>query len=506
MSVCRSGRPDCGSGHECVRCRAEQAAARGTTPEEMLRAYFDVSGQGTETADREVVPRAEEPDDLVVIELDIDDVDVDTSADEAVNVGIDARYEYAGAPRDGEPVVHALLELTPRGRGLMHGEGGPVSHVILALDVSASMNEPDKFPLLLEALRRMLYDLQDPDAPDVLISVVAFAKGAKRLIDGVAARNLDPRDVEATLRASPLLFGRYTDFAGALLRAGRIAFDSHAANRRLPLRIVALTDGRPQDFERAARAMTMVQRIPVDVDCLAFGDDADVLTMKRLLCGRRGGTVKHIDAESIGDAFARVADVAQRVVAKRCIVDVELVGGVVGGEVWRHRPGRHAFGRSAFALGVRFQADLGTLQRGRTYSLVLQLRLPTTEADETEIGRVVVRIPGEGGAQSFEHRLWLPRHAGGALPEPDPEVRGAVEIVSGIDTADVEKVLASLIARRELHAAERRSLRLVRLLDKAIEAVRRTGSLDALSKAEFAALSAHTRTVIATSTKPLPVE
>ena len=499
MSVCRSGRPDCGPGRECVRCRAEHAAALETAPEEMLRAYFDVSRRGTETADREVVPRVEDHDDLVVLDLEPDDVDADTSGDEAVSVSVDVKYEYPTVPQDGEPVVHALIELTPRGRGLMHGEGGPVSHVILALDVSASMNKPDKFPLLLEALRRMLYDLQDPDSPDVLISVVAFAKGAKRLIDGVSAKHLDPRDVESTLRTSPLLFTRYTDVAGALLRAGRIAHDGHAANRRLPLRIVVLTDGRPQDFERAAEAMARVQRIPVDVDCLAFGEDADVLTMKRLLCGRRGGTVKHIDAESIGDAFARVAEVAQRVVAKRSLVDVELVGGAVGGEAWRHRPGRHAFGRGAFELGRRFRADLGTLERGRGYSLLLQLRLPRTDADETEIGRVVVRIPGDGGAQIFEHRLWIARSPESGLPEPEADVREAVAIVSGIDSADVEKVLASLLARRGLHAAERRSERLVRLLDKAIETVRRTGSLEALSKAEFAALSAHTRTVLATT-------
>jgi Mg-chelatase subunit ChlD len=469
----------------------------------MLRAYFDVSGRGTETSDREVVPRGEDTEGLFVAELDDHDDDSDTGPTEAVSVAVETRFEYADAPADAEPVVHALVELTPRGLGLVHGSGGPVSHVILALDVSASMNRPDKFPLLLEALRRMLYDLQDPDSPDVLISVVAFSMGAERLVDGVAARNLDPRDLEATLRASPLLFGRYTDVAGALGRAGRIAYDAHRENRRMPLRIVVLTDGRPQDFEAAAAAMSRVERVPVDVDCLAFGEDADVLTMKRLLCGRRGGTVKHIDAESIEDAFARIAEVAQRIVAKRSLVDVELVGGTVGGEAWRHRPGRHAFGRGAFELGVRFGTDLGTLIRGRTYSLVLQLRLPRTDADETEIGRVVVRIPGEGGARTFEHVLAIPRVPGCDLPDPDADVRAAVDIVSGVDATDVEKVLASLVARREMHAAERRSERLVKLLDKAIETVRRTGSLDALSKAEFAALSAHTRTVLAT-TKTLP--
>jgi len=400
MPACRHGRPDCRPGNECIRCRAEQAAALQSTPEDMLRAYFDASDPGTESGE---VPSAGASREVVLLDLDVDQVatDADSASGELVWIDMQAKYEYDSAPKDAEPVVHALLELTPSGPGLMHGEGGAVSHLILALDVSASMNRPDKYPLLLEALRRMLYDLQDPDAPDVLISVVAFAKGAKRVIDGVPARHLDPRELEATLGASPLLFGRYTDIGGALLKSGRIANDSHRANRRLPLRIVVLTDGRPQDFQRASQAMTLVGRVPVDVDCLAFGEDADVLTMKRLLCGRRGGTVKHIDSETIGDAFVRVGEVARRIVAKRALIEVQLVGGVVGGEVWRHRPGRHAFGRGAFAMGVHFEADLGTLERRRTYSLVLQLRLPRTEADETEIGRLTVRIPGDGGPQTF---------------------------------------------------------------------------------------------------------
>lgn len=497
MSVCRSGRSDCEPGNECVRCRAERAASHEAAPEDVLRAWFDVACEGPATSDRDVVPRAAEPEAPRALVVPADDADPDTGADEPVSVSVVARFDHAEAPQDGEPVVHALVELTPRGRGLTDGRDGAVAHVILALDVSASMNAPDKLPLLLEALRRMLYELQDPDCPDVLVSVVAFAKGAERVVDAVPARHLDPRELEAKLRASPLLFGRYTDVAGALLRAGRIAHDAHAADRRLPLRIVVLTDGRPQDHESAAGAMALVQRVPVDVDCLAFGDDADVLAMKRLVCGRRGGTVKHVDAESIGDAFARIAEVAPRIVAKRALVDVELVGGCVGGGAWRHRPGRHAFGRGAFQMGVRFRTDLGTLQRGRTYSLVLQLRLPRTTARETEAGRIVVRIPGAGGACSYELPLVIPRHPGATLGARDPDVLAAVQIVNGADSADVEKVLASLLARRDLHAAEHRSERLVRLLDKAIETVRRTGSLEALSKAEFAALAAHTRTIVA---------
>jgi len=507
MTDCRFGRSLCREGQECARCRAERAVDDAATPEDMLRAYFDVSGQSDDTTDRAVVPRCDiadaespstaslEPDDLVLIDT-LDELCADENDDEDVHVDIDVSFEYASAPADAEPVVHALVELTPRGRSLTQASAGPVSHVILALDVSASMDDPKKLPLLIEALKRMLYDLQDPDAPDVLISIVLFAYGAAKLFDAVPARELDPREIETALRSSPLMFGRYTDVAGALLRAGRIAYDAHSADKRMPLRIVVLTDGHPQDYAAAASAMAMIQKIPVDVDCLAFGEDADVLAMKRLICGRRGGTVKLVQADTIGDAFARVAEVAQLVVAKRSLLDVELSGGVVGGAAYRHRPGRHSFGSAAFVAGTRFSADLGTLQRDRTYSVLVQLRLPWTDAAETEIGSVVVRVPGEGGPRIFERVVSIPRHPGNQLGAPDHSVRNAVEIVNGLGDADMEQVLASLMARRELLAAEQRSERLVGILDRAIARIRTTGSMDGMSKAEIAALASHTRTVV----------
>ena len=392
--------------------------------------------------------------------------------------------------------MHTLVEITPRGTSLTGGRSGPAAHLILALDLSASMDRPDKYPVLVQALRRMFIDLQDPDAPDVLISVVAFAMGAETILHAAPARSVDPRDLEALLAQSALRFTRYTDVGGALLMAGRIARDAHHDDRRMPLRIMVLTDGRPQDVDRATRVMASIERVPVDVDCFAFGADADIATMKRLICGRRGGTVKLVEPDTIGEAFERVAEVAQRIVAKRSLIDVELVGGVVGGAVFRHRPARHAFGPSAFQGGVHFFTDLGTLERGRTYSLVLQMRLPATTAEETEMGHLTLRVPGEGGPVTFEHLLAIPRHAGSAAVEPAQAVRTAWDIVSGAGTTDTAAVLASLRARRELLAAEQRSERLIAILDRAIDSISRRGSLEGLSAVEMAALTSHTRTVV----------
>ena len=46
---------------------------------------------------------------------------------------------------------------------------------------------------------------------------------------------------------------------------------------------------------------------------------------------------------------------------------------------YRFRPARHRYGDDAFEGGKKFVRDLGTLESGRTYSLLFQVRLPVAK-------------------------------------------------------------------------------------------------------------------------------
>jgi hypothetical protein len=356
------------------------------------------------------------------------------------------------------------------------------------------MNHPDKYPVLTKALEGMIEDLQDSGGRDVLLSLVAFAKGAETRFRDVPVSRLSGRDVIEALDKSPLRFGRYTDIVGALGRAGKIAYDSHKANPILPVRIYVMTDGKPQDVEGAAEMMQRVGKLPVDVDAFAFGADSDVGLMKRLISGHRGGTVKHLRKETLGEAYGRVGEVAQRVVAKRALLSVELGAGVVGGAAFRFRPARHAYGQNAFEHGRLFEADLGTLEAGRAYSLLLQVRLPQTSGGDTEIGTVKLRVPGWGGPQEFRATLAIPRHTDATTIEADPVVEEARQVLEALDDEDPETLLKALRARRKMYIAERRDPYLLEVVDKAIAELEEAGNLEALSSNERAALTAHTAT------------
>jgi uncharacterized protein YegL len=402
--------------------------------------------------------------------------------------------EYASIPRSSDPIVNVLADITPVGPPVVRPGAGPVAHVILLLDLSASMNHPDKYPVLTEALSGMLHELASPQSADVLLSIVLFAYGSETLFRDTPASRLVPRQVLASIDASPLRFGRYTDAAGALKIAGRIAADQLRANRGMPTRIYMLTDGKPQDVPRTTENFGRLRAFSVDVDSLAFGADADIGLLQGLVSGGRGGTVKLVRPDTLGDAFDRIAEVAQRVVCNRAVVEFDPGRGVMPRSAYRYRPGRHKFGDDAFAGGTTFRADLGALESGRTYSLLFELRVPESHADITDVGRLTLRVRRADSVRDFGAMVVVPRTGDDSLPEPDNEVVAARDVLAALTGNDAETQLRALRLRRDAYVRERRDPRIVAIIEKAIRSLETEGSLAALSAHECAALQSHTCT------------
>lgn len=411
-----------------------------------------------------------------------------------LEVAIDALFGVSSAPAETDPAVDLLVTLTPNGPPLLDPKAGPVTHLVLALDISASMNTADKYPVLTRALSGMLADLRKDDAVSVLLSVVVFAHGSEVLFREIPAKDLSPRQLLDALDQSQLRFTRYTDLVGALGRAGRLAHDSVQKNKALPVRIYVLTDGRPQDVGGARIVMERIHKLPVDIDGLSFGDDADIACLSSLISGSRGGTVKHVRPDTIEVAFGRIGDVAQRVIAPRAILDLELRSGVVGGAAYRFRPARYRYGDDAFDMGRLFSRDLGTLESGRSYWLLFQVRLPVAKGSETEVGRLTLRVAGFGGARVFERLVSIPRHNGRGQTAVVAEVAAARDVVDALDNDDPMATLRALKMRKELYEKEHRDRHVIEVLDRAIAELERHGSLTALSQGDQAVLISHTLT------------
>jgi hypothetical protein len=76
---------------------------------------------------------------------------ITSDADPQLTVDIRPRLEFDAVARNTDPAVHVLVDIAPDGPPFLNAADGPVAHVILLLDVSASMNQPAKYPVLTEA-------------------------------------------------------------------------------------------------------------------------------------------------------------------------------------------------------------------------------------------------------------------------------------------------------------------------------------------------------------------
>ena len=417
--------------------------------------------------------------------------DIDSHA----QIEIRAVYQYSSVPADEPPLLGVLVEVQVFGEPIVSDAEGAVAHVILALDLSASMRHPDKYPVLREAVGSMLDDLHEDDAANVLLSIVVFSKRAEVLFREIPAKSLSKSVLFRAIEQSKQCFGNYTDIPGALSHAGRIAYDQCRMSRTMPVRVYLLTDGKPQDIGGAQAAAERLAKVHADLHALAFGADADVRILQELFAGKRGGTVKSIRAETIGSAFERVAAVAQKVVATRCLIDVRLAPGVVGGNAFRYRPARVKFPDPAFIEGKQFKTDLGTIEEGRKYGLLFEVRPPEREEGVTELGEITVSIPSYGGPIVSKLPLNIPRTAPGSLPgEEETAVRTARDILDAISDHDPKTALRALRLRRSIYEQEKRDPGLLKLLDKAISLLESTGSLDGLAPDDYATLMAHTCT------------
>jgi Ca-activated chloride channel family protein len=102
----------------------------------------------------------------------------------AENVPFAVVTEVAGCPWNGE---HRLLRIGIKGRDLA-AESRPASNLVFLIDVSGSMNQPNKLPLVKEALRLLVGQLRENDR----VAVVVYAGSSGLVLPSTTG---DQRDV-----------------------------------------------------------------------------------------------------------------------------------------------------------------------------------------------------------------------------------------------------------------------------------------------------------------------
>ena len=129
-----------------------------------------------------------------------------------------AVFDRTSYPPAEDPLVYCLAKFrvgsSARSADVDPEKDGPGVDVALVLDVSGSMDKPNRYPLLCEAVRRLVVGLGSQD----WISVTLFSDRSRTVfpfmpVDDVAS---DPEQIIRAMNESGLLFGPRTYLAAGL--------------------------------------------------------------------------------------------------------------------------------------------------------------------------------------------------------------------------------------------------------------------------------------------------
>jgi hypothetical protein len=403
-----------------------------------------------------------------------------------MRIRIEPTFDYAVYPAESDPLAKMLVELS------VQGEDEPSlpsvsADLHLVLDVSGSMNAPDRFPLLARAVEELLMSVDADDR----VGIVLFSTEADvvtRPIPGREARAALPELMER-MKRSPILFGGATRLApGLRATIGEIVRGSAPDVRR----IYVLTDGELHDVPSCEGLMPELRSLRAEVHVYGFGTAFDPLQLKRLVSDQFGGSVKPIcNEQDIVSTFSHVAGVNRRLAATDGVLALEFAENVECGDAWSFRPQERYLGP---VVHRTFSRELGAVESERVYSLLVELRLPPVERDERE-AIAYARFDHREGDQIRSHRvpIFAPRAPERTIGKPI-EVERVARAATVLDAlrkeGDRDAELRALKARLELATAEGRDPGLLAALQKQIDVMEGRIEVAAVSDADRCYLEA----------------
>ena len=369
------------------------------------------------------------------------------------------------------------------------------SHLCLVLDVSGSMNDPVKYPLLRQAIPILIDALQDDDH----LTIVLFAQGYDVALasEPVGCCRTQMDDIIHRIDKSGVMFGRMTRMAPGL----RAALDEIQHFRtRMPMavnRLYILSDGELHDSEECYQLNPRLRTLEVELNSYGFGKNWAQETMKRIMEGVPGGTVKPIfNTQDVKATFGHLGELAENIVAQEAEFSFTFASDVMAGDAFRYKPGTHYFG-SVDRRHKTFTAAVGALERDRIYTFLLEGRLRPSPLSQQEIGKAILRFRQGDRWQEIERPVLVSRtEEEWRIQHPNDQALEAYCVLDAMRRNDPEAQLEALRARRAIYQREGADPELFLLVERAIGKLVRG---EALTEDDHRGLAADKQTVSSNS-------
>ncbi len=382
-----------------------------------------------------------------------------------------------------DPHVRCLVKVAARNAPASSSMG---LHVLLALDVSASMNAPDKYPLLRQAVR-MLVDRLPSSAR---LTLVLFAREIHVPLAAFPRAEISGSDAVDSLDASRVKFGNAT-LLGAGLAAVKTQAASYASKEPRGIqRLYVMTDGLVHDPEVCTAQAQELQNSGIEVRSFGFGEEFDHRVLQTLTAGPGGAGFRRImSGQALEREFARAGEHAGRVAFAGMELQLSLQPGVLPGEVVRYRPSRQRLG-CPFAQDRSAVLPIGSLEADGTAQFLVEVRIPPGPAGPFPWGELEVRHREGEAVRAQKARLFVTRTTDPRAVQHDPEVAAIVRILEPVRDPRPGTNRESVITRAVQLAREGRDSDTLAALLRADDDLRRGATFDALAPTLQAAVSA----------------
>lgn len=420
---------------------------------------------------------------------------------------INYQFVHPYLPLNDEALVQTIVSFSSRDDIDLSQTRSIPTHLCLVLDVSGSMNTPDKYPLLREAIPHLINALSDDD----YLTIILFSIGSDVILFAEPITNCR-QQIDHILKRidnSGMMFGHLTLLAPGL----RQAIDEIEHFRtKIPSavnRLYILTDGQLHDGDECYTLNGRLRTLEAEINSYGFGKNFALDTIKRITEGIPGsGKVKPIfntkDAKAV---FSHIGRVAQQIVAQDAEFTFTFASDVIPGDAFGYRPDQQYFGLVDHRAKT-FKHQVGTLELNRTYTFLLEgTLLPTSQPQpapwgqksggrlsqvQQKIGTALLRYRQRNRWEQVSTTITVQRtddewrHQW--TNQPDLEI---YETLDALRSSDPETQLRALRARLAIYHREGADPELVALVERAIYKLERGQTL---TRVEVRGIKAHIAT------------
>lgn len=393
----------------------------------------------------------------------------------------DYKFLHPHIPLNKDELVQFIIEFSLSKNKEFSNYTNIVTHVCLVLDVSGSMNEQNKYPLLLKAIPYIIDSLSDADR----LTIVLFSSESQTIWsrDIVTSRQ-QKAEILRRIEESDVKF-QNTFLAQGLRKAIEAVKRFNKVQSEAVTRVYVLTDGQVHDVDSCLPLNAELRHLGLEINSFGFGQDFDEYTMRQIMDGCPGGRVKWIsNTQNIWKSFKHIGEVARNIIATNADLELAFSPSVTLGDAFRFEPGTHWFNTMDDRI-KSFTVHIGALESQRSYIYAFEVRTYPSRNIREQIATVTLRYSFQGNEQIVKQNIIVNRTRQSRIQmQVDHEIENIFKVLEGLRSDDYQSQKESFEARLEILYSTGGDQAQIELLERALEEILREGNLASFSEQE----------------------